>query len=86
VPDLQRMKPGGAQFAAWPEQVTFLLERHCLTRLDPEALNRLLGQRSDDLVNIAAISAGRFQNQIGCVRQDSPKGPPANTNGPLTSR
>jgi hypothetical protein len=61
-----------------------ILERHCLTRLDPEALNRLFGQRSDDLVNIAAISAGRFQNQIGCVRQDSPKGPPAN--GPLTSR
>jgi hypothetical protein len=48
-----------------------ILERHSLTRLEPEALNRLFGQRSDDLVNIA-------------VGQDSPKGPPAN--GPLTSR
>jgi hypothetical protein len=36
----------------------------------------VLGQRSDDLVNMAAISAGRFQSQIGRVRQDNPKGPP----------
>jgi hypothetical protein len=53
-----------------------ILERHCPTRLDLKAFNRLLGQRSDDLVNIAAISAGRFQSQIGRVRQDNPKGPP----------
>jgi hypothetical protein len=37
-----------------------ILERHCPTRLDLKAFNRLLGQRSNDLVNIAAISAGRF--------------------------
>jgi hypothetical protein len=53
-----------------------ILERHCLTRLDIKAFNRLLGQRSDDIVNMAAISAGRFQSQIGRVRQDNPKGPP----------
>jgi hypothetical protein len=53
-----------------------ILERHCPTRLDLKAFNRRLGQRSDDLVNIAAISAGRFQSQIRRVRQDNPKGPP----------
>jgi hypothetical protein len=44
--------------------------------LDSKAFDRLLGQRSDDFVNIAAISAGRLQSQIGRVRQDNPKGPP----------
>jgi hypothetical protein len=33
-------------------------------------------RRSDNLVNIAAISAGGFQSQIRRVRQDNPKGPP----------
>jgi len=47
---------------------------HCSARLNAKALDRLLGQRSDDLVNIAAISAGGFQSQIRRVRQDNPKG------------
>jgi hypothetical protein len=49
-------------------------EKHCSAGLDLKAFNRLLGQRSDDLVNMVAISAGRFQSQIGRVRQDNPKG------------
>jgi hypothetical protein len=49
---------------------------HCSARLNAKAFNRLLGQRSDNLVNIAAISAGGFQSQIRRVRQDNPKGPP----------
>jgi hypothetical protein len=51
-------------------------EKRCLTRLYPKALNCLLGQRSDDPANIAAIGAGRFQSQFGRVRQDNPEGPP----------
>jgi hypothetical protein len=51
------------------------LEKLCLTRPDPEAFDGLLGQRSDDPVNIAATRPGRFDSQIGCVRQDNPKRP-----------
>jgi hypothetical protein len=47
----------------------------CLTRLDPKAFNGLLGQRSDDPVNIAATRSGHFNSQIGGVRQDNPKCP-----------
>jgi hypothetical protein len=54
-------------------------EKHCLTRLYPKAFNCLLGQRSDDPVNMAAIGAGRFQSQIGRVRQDNPEGPPVSS-------
>ena len=56
-------------------------EKHCLTRLYPKAFNCLLGQRSDDPVNMAAISAGRFQSQARCVRQDNPQGPPVSNPG-----
>jgi hypothetical protein len=44
--------------------------------LDPKPFNRGLGERSDDPVNMVATSAGRFQSQIGRVRQDNPKGSP----------
>jgi hypothetical protein len=40
--------------------------------LYPKALDRLLGQRSDDPVNMAATGAGRFQSQAGRIRQDNP--------------
>jgi hypothetical protein len=54
-------------YAAGSGAIHLPSEKHCLTRLDLKAFNRLLGQRSDDSVNIAAISAGRFQSQIGRV-------------------
>jgi hypothetical protein len=55
--------------------------KHCLTRPDLKAFNRLLGQRSDDPINMAAISAGHFQSQIGRVRKDRPKGAPVTNPG-----
>jgi hypothetical protein len=45
---------------------------HDLTKLDPKALDRLLGQRSDDPIDILAIGTGRLQSQTGRVRQDNP--------------
>jgi hypothetical protein len=45
-------------------------EKHCSVRLDPKAFNRLLGQRTGDAINMVATSAGRFQSQLGGVRQD----------------
>jgi hypothetical protein len=68
----RRLAPGAGK----RRDPSAILEKCCLTRLDPKAFNRLLGQRSDDPVNIAAISAGRFQSQTGCVGQDNPKGSP----------
>jgi hypothetical protein len=51
------------------------LEKLGLSGLDFESFNRLLGQRTDDLVNIAAIRAGRSNSQTGRVRQHNPKRP-----------
>ena len=41
------------------------LEKLCLPGLDFKSFNRLLGQRSHDLVNLAAVRAGRFNSQTG---------------------
>jgi hypothetical protein len=47
------------------------LEKFGLTRLDPEAFNGLLGQCSDNAINLATARPHRFDSHMGCVRQNT---------------